>query len=242
MHNNPFHILSTKALLPNQLETARQLGLSINEIPVLDIQPVISKSLEERISTLVNTNANVVFTSANAVKPLHTYYLEKNGYSPNWNIYCLQAGTLKSVQQLFPGSKVMQTAPDGKQLAEMIVRENIAKEIVFFCGNQRRDELPGILKAHGINLEEWIVYTNNAIPKQVDTRHYDAVLFFSPSGIRSFFSMNTLAAHTVCVAIGPTTASAIGSHTNNTVITAVEPSPENMLSTVSNYLKQHSKA
>jgi uroporphyrinogen-III synthase len=49
------------------------------------------------------------------------------------------------------------------------------------------------------------------------------VIFFSPSAVESFFSMNTVTASLPLFAIGQTTAAAIREHTNNPVVIAAEP-------------------
>ena len=58
--------------------------------------------------------------------------------------------------------------------------------VTFFCGNQRRDTLPDKVRAAGIKVEELVVYETVELPLKV-TDHYDAILFYSPSGVRSFF-------------------------------------------------------
>jgi uroporphyrinogen-III synthase len=51
----------------------------------------------------------------------------------------------------------------------------------------------------------------------------DAVLFFSPSAVNSFFSKNQLEKNTACFAIGATTARTIASYTANKIISSEVP-------------------
>ncbi len=60
------------------------------------------------------------------------------------------------------------------------------------------------------------MYKTTLNPKKFD-RQFDAVLFFSPSGVQSFFSENNIAiGKAIC--IGKTTASEAKKYTDNVVI------------------------
>ena len=76
--------------------------------------------------------------------------------------------------------------------------------MAFFCGNLRRDELPTALKAADIPFEELVVYTTEELKKTVQAEQYDAICFFSPSGVKSFASANSFPPHVHYIAIGPT--------------------------------------
>jgi uroporphyrinogen-III synthase len=130
---------------------------------------------------------------------------------------------------------IMATAEYGKDLAQKIVEYGV-KEIVFFCGNKRRDELPTILREHNIAVHEVIVYETVEVPS-VATNDIDAVLFFSPSAVNSFFSVNQLEKQTVCFAIGTTTADSIADYTDNKVIISEAPSQEMMLASLRFYFE-----
>ena len=44
---------------------------------------------------------------------------------------------------------ILGTADNAEQLAEKIIKDSIYKKFIFFCGDQRRDELPEKLKNNG---------------------------------------------------------------------------------------------
>ena len=98
----------------------------------------------------------------------------------------------------------------------------------FFCGNIRRDELPQLLKSSGIALEEMVVYETTVTPHPI-IKDYHAVLFFSPSAVDSFFSVNKVVEHTILFAIGNTTARAIGNYSTNTIVKADTPEKDNLV-------------
>ena len=76
--------------------------------------------------------------------------------------------------------------------------------ITFFCGNLRRDELPDLVRDHEIEVCEIEVYTTKLVGEKLNAT-FDAVLFFSPSAVKSYVaSGNSL--QTIAFCIGNTTA------------------------------------
>ena len=86
----------------------------------------------------------------------------------------------------------------------------------------------------GKKLFEYIVYETKPAP-QIITEKYDGILFFSPSAIKSFFSVNTISSGTVCFAIGETTANILKENINNKIIISKDMSAEKMIETVVEY-------
>ncbi|MEO8416473.1 MAG: uroporphyrinogen-III synthase, partial [Ginsengibacter sp.] len=60
-------------------------------------------------------------------------------------------------------------------------------------------------------------------------QHYDGILFYSPSAVKSFFLKNTLQNNTELFAIGSTTAKALKHFTQLPVIIAEMPGKENLV-------------
>ena len=118
-------------------------------------------------------------------------------------------------------------AENADALANVILTKGFEK-VYFFCGNQRRDELPQKLRAHGTALIELVVYKTEETAQRV-LKKFDGILFFSPSAVHSFFSVNTIALETILFAIGKTTASALQTHTSNTIIIASSAGKENLV-------------
>jgi uroporphyrinogen-III synthase len=235
-----YTILSTK-----KIEPALKTGLAENGIELLEQEFIAIKELynkekhEEVFPWVIKEEAiAVVFTSRHAVacvtKHLHaddTFYIPDQ-----WQIFCLSGATQEEVLKRHDEKQIAGTATNAADLANCIITNGSFKEVVFFCGNKRRDELPDLLTANGIIVHEVIVYETIETPK-VATGRLDAVLFFSPSAVKSFFSVNQLQPGIACFAIGDTTANAIGQYTANSVITSEQPSQEMMLASVTFYLQ-----
>ena len=137
---------------------------------------------------------------------------------------------------VFNESQIIATADNAIELANKLMANGPFEKIVFFCGKSRRDELPDLIRNNGMELSEVFVYETIETP-EVITDIFDAVLFFSPSAVKSFFSVNILPKETTCFAIGPTTAAAIRESTDNRIITSEEPNQETLMADVVYYLE-----
>ena len=229
-------VLSTKKLEPSLVEKAKENDIEIIEQEAIRVHPILTKEKWDEIFQIIESRKEyVVFTSSNAVdavkKYLHTYI---NPFAVHWKILCLSGKTKEAVEESAEiiGS-IEDVAENAAALAERIIAKRI-KEVVFFCGNKRRDELPGLLKMAGIQVNEVVVYETTETPTVV-VDNIDAVLFFSPSTVQSFFSVNQLKKHTVCFAIGQTTADCLADFTNNRSVVSGSPSQEKMLALVQSY-------
>jgi len=159
----------------------------------------------------------------NAIEAIRPHLSEKT----NWSIYSIGQTTQQLAADIFGPQQIKGTAAYAVQLAERIINDDV-EETVFFCGNIRRDELPQVLRQNNIQVEEVIVYETKETPHQVNG-NYDAILFYSPSAVKSFFRKNTVNEKTVCFAIGTTTAEALEQTGIVNIITAEEPGKDNLV-------------
>lgn len=231
-------VLSTKKLQPSLVAKAKEAGIELAEIDAIQIQPVLTKEKWDEIFSLIEKQIEyAAFTSSNAVNALKKYLNTYVNHLPvQWKIFCLSGKTKVSLlqeEELF--GQIEGTADNATALAKVILESGV-KEVVFFCGNRRRDELPTLLQEQGVQVHEVVVYETIETPIAVE-EEYDAVLFFSPSGVSSFFTANQLKKETVCFAIGQTTADSLKQFTKNKLVVSKEPSPDALLNDVINYYK-----
>lgn len=217
MQKTEHQILSTRPLTQEIVEEAAGKNICIDCISFIETEPVKSIELEEKISQLSQKNITVVFTSMNAVEAAKEYLSQ----IPGWLIFTMGQTTKELVKESFGEKSIIGTADNASALADTIIEKG-EKEIFFFCGDQRRDELPGKLKEKNIKIEEIVVYRTNPSAKKI-SKKYDGILFFSPSAVDSFFSINSINNDVVLFAIGNTTANVIRERTNNQIIIADQP-------------------
>ncbi len=233
-----FKVLSTKKLNPSLVSEAALKNVAIIEAEFISVQPLISEYLLNRIRQLVRHNIALVFTSAHAVSIVdQCLHQGVDCNLPSWKIFSLSGKTGETIvkSQHMHESTLIHTAENAAELAKKIIDYGV-QELVFFCGDKRRDELPNIVTSAGIGVEEIVVYRTIETPV-IQTDQLDGVLFFSPSAVQSFFSVNQLNKKAVCFAIGETTAAAIAGYTNNTIITSEFPRQELLIATAENYFQ-----
>ncbi|MFL5788621.1 MAG: uroporphyrinogen-III synthase [Flavisolibacter sp.] len=235
-----FKVLSTKKITPELVNESRRNNIEITTIEFISIKSIHSKENEELIKNWALTNhIPAVFTSANAVDSFRSYFPPGPINSKNWEVYCLSGKTKESLISNFPGIALPDTDENASELAKKIITKG-CHTVVFFCGNKRRDELPSLLKENGIGVQEVVLYETMEKPVEL-SHHYDAVLFFSPSSVTSFFSVNKMKKNTICFSIGETTANAIREHVTNIIIQSPEPSAEKLIEKLNLYFQQLNK-
>lgn len=89
-----------------------------------------------------------------------------------------------------------------------------ALRVLFPCGSLAREELPEGLRAAGMAVQELEVYQTHPRPPETAARReleagVDAILLYSPSGVKTLAAHHRPAAGTLLVAVGPTTAAAV---------------------------------
>lgn len=236
-------VLSTKKLEPSLVELAKENGIEIIEQEFISIKPIWNQETYDRIIRIVNIETqNIALTSANAVDVLNSYMHFSDTYLVvDWNIFCLSGKTKKAIlNALLLRKNIVGEATDATELANKIIAKGV-KEIIFFCSNKRREELPASLKKANIKVHEVVLYETAETPVTVD-KDFDAVLFFSPSGVQSFFSANELNEDSICFAIGRTTATSVATFTQNSIVKSTAPDTQKMVQELIEYFKQKTTA
>lgn len=226
---NKIQILSTKKISDELIRQADACNICIDAISFIETKEWIDQKTEERILELASGAATVIFTSSNAVKAVGKLLVTK----PSWKIYCIEPATKDTVAYIFGSSNILGADVNADGLADKIIADQIAGDMVFFCGDKRRNVLKEKLEKRHINLEEIIVYKTIESPQLV-LKNYDGILFFSPSAVHSFFSKNKMN-QSQLFAIGPTTEEAARSFTNRSVIVPERPSAESLINSTIAY-------
>ena len=137
-------------------------------------------------------NKSLIFTSVNGVKAFF-----ENGFQPNEdftseNYNKIFAVGLKTKNELrkhgFGCFKVLRHAVD---LSEFIITEFSKDKFLHFCGNLALDIVDRKLPLQNIYYKKVLVYETRLLYPKI-SKPYDAVVFFSPSGVRSFLKHNSI--------------------------------------------------
>lgn len=239
MTDKPVHILSTRHLDEGVVEKAACHHIHIYTAEFIAIQPITNLQVQSTVNLLAAEPATVVFTSQNAVDTL-VPLLPVATKMPDWNIYCLGGATFTLVKKFWPYGNIVHTAHNATSLAQQIAADGV-KKVTFFCGNNRRDELPALLAQSGVVVNELVIYQSAETPLKID-RKYDAVLFFSPSAVSSFFRLNDPPSATIMFAIGHTTAHAIKQFCSNQMIIGDFPAKDQLVDKAIQFFSSQSSA
>lgn len=204
-------VLSTKKLKLNQRSLLLNAGLSVVEYNAIHID-LLPFEIPESI-------VNAIFTSQNAVLSFQKS-IPKNMNLKIHNCFCVGEKT-KSLLEYY-GHEVVMMTEYATELSAYLVENHSQDSFCFFCGNIRSDEIPTRLSENNINFKEIVVYETTLNPKKFE-RDFDAVLFYSPSGVRSFHEMNSYnnnpsIKQPIAVCIGTTTASEAKNYMTNVVV------------------------
>lgn len=229
----PKHILCTRPLDALLIEQAAQKGILIETLSFIATEPIRDEALTQRVQHLGSLPLTVVFTSMNAVEAI----VRQLRQPASWKVFCIGSATRELVHAHFGEDAIAGTAPSATELADVILQQH-PSEIFFFCGDQRREELPNKLSTAGVQVNELAVYRTTQTPHLIK-EPYDGIAFFSPSAVHSFFSMNVLPRNTRIFAIGKTTTDAVLTYTNNPVITSQSPEKEALVRQLIDYFYQN---
>ncbi len=223
--NTVIEILSTRPVEEELIQLAANADIKLHVVPFIKTEPIKTVEIQQEVENATLRETTVVFTSMNAVEAVYELI---SAAIVQWNIYCIGYATKELVEKYFGESVISGTADNATELAELIIKDGYKEEIIFFCGDIHRKELPEKLKEAGIEVTEIIVYETINIPRKI-IKEYDAIVFFSPSAVHSFFSINTVTPHTCMFAIGKTTAETIRQYSSNELIIASAPSKEHLI-------------
>jgi uroporphyrinogen-III synthase len=210
-------ILSTKTLTVEQRKVFIDAKIDLLEQDFIEIE---NHSFE-----LKNINNNLIFSSQNAVLSL----MEQ----PNWdslknkNVFCVGLKTMELLEK--NGFKVDVYLDYAEELAQIITLIYNTESFTFFSGNLRKETLPQALKDAGIKHNEIEAYKTKLAPFKIsDLEKFDGIMFFSPSGIESYFKDNKVKTE-ICFCIGETTAAALKKNKVKNIVIAETPTVENLI-------------
>lgn len=217
------YILSTKLLTPGQQAILNDAGIDFLEYQAIKIQ--------HRIFELPDGFDNYIFTSQNAVEAFFHYL---SNYQGNGQLekacFCVGEKTKLLLQK--NGLKVVKMAQNAAELAHFIAKYHKNESFLFLCGNRRNDDLPAILSKNEIHFKEITVY-DTELTSQHFSESFDGILFFSPSGVKSYTMANYIG-NSVAFCIGNTTAEEASLLTDSIVVPET-PTIENLLKKVNSH-------
>ena len=222
-------IFSTKKLLPSNdfNRLLNPLLFEFSSDSFIKISPLVIPRSQQ-------IHSNVLITSKNSLPEFQKHLQISKRNVSNFSFWCVGEKTAQRITTLFhPPTFVAQSAYSlSKQL---LYQKN--ERFSYLCGKSRLDILPQTLTKYGMVFNEIHTYQTEILAKKI-TVTPDAVLFFSPSGVKGFFAKNTLEKG-VAFSIGSTTTKALIHYTKKKVITSQEASLNSILDTVITHFSRY---
>lgn len=184
-------------------------------------------------------NHSLIFTSSNGVKSFFDNQFKPNEdfATKNYNkIYCVGEKTKKELRKNGFGTfKVLKNADT---LSKFIIDHCQQEKFIHFCGNLAIDVLDKSLPLQNISYKKITLYTTKEINPLIPEK-YHAIVFFSPSGVRSFAKNNSLE-NMILFTIGETTSKELRKHTEAEIFTSKKNTLSNLLLVIRDTLKNNS--
>ena len=213
---NEIRIVSTKVLSEDQ-----KLPLLSANFSVIDKDFI---SIKYHNFNFEELNDYLIFTSQNAVEGiLNHQHISKIKENP---VLCVGIKTKALLEK--HGFKVLDCVRGAKALTEVIENQYKKESFTFFCGQNRLDTLPDYFNSNQIIWNTYEVYQTELTPVKIENE-LDGILFFSPSGVESFFLKNKINPNQVAFCIGETTAETAQKKGFQKVEIANEPSIESVI-------------
>lgn len=206
-------ILFTKSLEREKVSVKLGTDFSVDFVEVIHTEFLKTKSFGLK-------NNSLIFTSVNGVKAFF-----ENGFSPNENfaepenynkIYVVGSQTKKELRQHNFGT--FKLCKNANELSNFITENSVNEKFLHFCGNIALDILDEKLPLQNIYYKKIAVYKTELLYPKINEK-YQAIVFFSPSGVRSFAKLNQLDDVKI-FSIGKTTTSELEKLTDNKIITS----------------------
>jgi len=205
-------ILFTRNLSDSHYEFGNKIGLQISDHAFIDIKINI---LGQKEIDLIESKANWIFTSRNAVKSI-TPILSKLVLDENHKVYAVGKKTAEELSKIGLQA-IIPSTHNARALVELLEKDK-AESYIYFSGNIRKNTIVNFFTENELTYEEIECYKTSLIQPEVDVDNFDAICFCSPSAIVSFFKKYKLKSSIPCIAIGNSSAVKLLDYTEHVVM------------------------
>ncbi|HET8624940.1 MAG TPA: uroporphyrinogen-III synthase [Gemmatimonadales bacterium] len=214
----PLVVLTTASgSLSGLADLLRKEGVQVRETPLLTFGPPPDWTRVDAAILRLPEFRAVAFTSPRAAQAFAERATALRVTAPmHLDAWATGEASAAPLHDLFgdvrmPSSLATMDAGAGSILASAMLASRVGSPVLFPCGDGRRDELPAVLKASGITVEEVVCYRSllaaDDVARQA-TLGADILLVASPKVASLTARVIPRDERPALVAIGPTTAAA----------------------------------
>lgn len=182
-------------------------------------------------------NYSLIFTSVNGVDSFfdNGFHLNEVFTEKDYNkVYVVGPKTKNALRKR--GFGTFKVCRHAQELSEFLVQNAQGERLLHFCGNLSLDILDPLRPLQNIQYRKIPVYETQLLYPKVQTP-YDAVVFFSPSGVRSFIAENSID-NKILFTIGHTTQNELAKHTHLPIYASEESNFQDLMEVIVNRLNK----
>ncbi len=232
-------------------ELARKYDVALDFHPFIRVEGISAKEFRKQKIEISSYTA-VIFTSRNAIDHFFRMCEElKFSVSQDTKYFCITEAVALYLQKfiLYRKRKVFYGS-DGtnKSMFDAINKHKENERFLYPCSeNQQDNEIVGWLKANNCEFATPFMYRtiSNDVKEILDSKKYDIICFFTPSGVRSLLDsypeFNQNGVNTRLGAFGSNTSKAIEQAGLHLDIIAPQPQTPSMVAALEQYLSANTK-
>lgn len=223
--------------------------VTVVEQPLISFGPPESWAPLDSALTHLTSFGSVAFTSPRAARAV---FQRTREIGVSWSgriipaVWAIGSATQAALQELARPVRVPENGSDGTSrsgaaLARAMLASGAVGPVLFPCGENHREELPALLREHGLQVHEVVCYASIlASPSQAGDAlaRGTMVVVASPSVMELLVGASDPAQRPRLIAVGPTTAASARAHGWVPAAVAREPSMEGVAAAISSLLPQ----
>ena len=223
----------------------KKYNLKIDFRPLIKVVPVLSKDFRKDKINITDYSA-IILNSRNAIDHLFRICDEMRiKLSQETKFFCSSEAIALYLQKYtqYRKRKVFFSSDNTKSLQELLMKHK-NDHFLWPCADIHQDDLPLFLDKNGFKYDKAIIYrTVSSDMQDLKDVKYDAIIFFSPAGIKSLFENfpKFKQNDTIIGAMGSNTGQAARDAKLKVDIAAPTPEAPSMALALENYLKVSNK-
>lgn len=225
-------------------------GVRVVHLPMIRIEPAFVGDVERSIYSNLARYDWILFTSANGVRcfkeAMESLSLDPSSVLEKCRFASVGKATQRAVREYLGRKEADWVSPkqDAQSFANAFKRqENLGvSRLLVVIGDRNDPALFNTLKGLAAEVDRICVYETalNDVSQYPQVKcfeegHADAIIFTSPSTVRSYCSQFSDARIRLYVAIGPRTADALRMHQHSPILEVTEPSTEGIIDSLKAY-------
>jgi uroporphyrinogen-III synthase len=235
-------ITSSAGSFPGLVEALRAIPLVVEEHPLMSFAPPADWGPVDRALAHLGRFGAVALTSPRAARAFARRLTERGERTgstgplpPLWASGATTADELGALARVrTPGRQADQEGGAAAILARALLASGLRGPVLFPCGELRRDELPGLLRQEGVEVEEVICYRSVLVSEEEArsaVERASLLVVASPSVAQLLARACRSEGRPPILAVGPTTAAAARAAGWPPVAVAPDPTAESLADT-----------